>query len=87
MERDELRVELSIMHQREQKIEQKNKVAQLDVLEGINGFEATLLKTTLNTHSNRLKDAELLEATQVPVINKALAPKTHKTGEFPNNLV
>lgn len=65
MERDELRVELSIRRQREREREQKNKLARLDVLEGINTFETTLQNALLNTRSHQLKDAELIEATQV----------------------
>ncbi|GMH35763.1 hypothetical protein BSKO_03631 [Bryopsis sp. KO-2023] len=63
MERDELRVELSIASRRQQRFEDKNRLARIEVSEGIHTFEDTIQR--MSGKPTKSKDAsDPLKATQ-----------------------
>lgn len=65
MEREDLRVELSIAHRRQERMENQNRYCNMEVVEGIHGFEDALQKTAPAANSRNLTNASLLEATRV----------------------
>lgn len=65
MEREDLRVELSIARRRQQRMENQNSCCNMEVVEGIHSFEDILQKTAPPTNSRSQTDANLVEATRV----------------------